>query len=65
MPDKSRKVRQVDPHDISEIRSEIVAPSANDLRDVYLVLGDQNSHFEVRAESEFSLAAACAPKADE
>jgi hypothetical protein len=65
MPEKSRKVNQVDPHYTSDIRSEIVATSPNDLRDVYLVLGDQNSHFEVRAETEFSLAAACAPKADD
>lgn len=62
MPD-SRKVNQVDPHYSSEIRSETVASSVSDRADIYVVLGDQHAHVEVRVENEYSLAAAYqAPK---
>jgi hypothetical protein len=65
MPDNSRKVNQVDPHYTSDIRSDTLTSAPTDLRDVYLVLGDQHTHVEVRAETEYSLAAACAPATDE
>jgi hypothetical protein len=64
MPDTLRKVSQVDPHYTSDIRSDALSAIADD-RDVYLVLGDQHAHVEVRAETEYSLAAACAPPTDE
>lgn len=64
MPDLSRKVHQVDPHYSSDIRSEAVASTPSDLNDIYLVLGDQHAHVEVRVENEYSLAAAYAPPTD-
>ncbi len=65
MPDQSRKVNQLDPHYSSDIRSEIVTSSPCDPNDIYGVLGDQRAHVEVRTETEYSLAAAWAPVADE
>lgn len=64
MPDISRKVNQVDPHYTSDIRSETIASAPNDHGDVYLVLGDQHTHVEVRSDDSYSLAAACAPISD-
>jgi hypothetical protein len=61
MPDSQRKVNQVDPHCSTDIRSDELSTTAQESRDVYLVLGDQHAHVEVRAEAEYSLAAACAP----
>jgi hypothetical protein len=65
MPDNSRKVNQVDPHYTSDIRSDTLMSPPSDRRDVYVVLGDQHTHVEVRAETEYSLAAARAPSTDE
>ena len=54
-----KKVEQVDPHCVTEIRaaSKVEGPQARS--DVYDVLGDQKSHVQVQADSRFSLAAAC------
>lgn len=65
MPDEARKVNQVDPHYTSDIRSDTLTSTPGEPRDIYLVLGDQHTHVEVRAETEYSLAAACAPSTDE
>jgi hypothetical protein len=64
MPDNSRKVNQLDPHYTSDIRSETIASTLNDHGDVYLVLGDQHTHVEVRPDDNYSLAAACAQIAE-
>ncbi|BAL10566.1 hypothetical protein M2197_006442 [Bradyrhizobium japonicum] len=60
MPDQ-RKVDQVDPHYSSDIRAEAVASSPSDRSDIYVVLGDQHAHVEVRVENEYSLAAYMPP----
>lgn len=63
MPDPG-KVSQVNPHYSSDIRSEPAAPTASDRPDMYVVLGDQRAHVEVRVEKEYSLVAACEASAD-
>lgn len=59
MPDATNKVHQLDPHFKSDIRSDAAASAPQDSKDVYVVLGDQHSHVQLRTEAEFSIAAAC------
>jgi hypothetical protein len=64
MPENQRKVNQVDPHCSTDIRSEALSTAPHETRDVYLILGDQHTHVEVRPDSEYSLAAAFVPPAE-